>query len=205
MPTDKAGGEFGVRLGSYQYWNPFFDINQPLNADKTALFRITGEYLGNGWWVFSLKFKRLNIDPTLTLTNREDTSLTIQGYLSRQQQQAYQGLPVYDHPARRLCGRGPTCSSGHRISSRAIPRPKALLRPSIINSIRSSRPTSENTVSRSEVDQLLRTYSASPISPARSRRSRHRHGFCRTWSCITSSASSPSTQPSRPSLRSAPP
>lgn len=95
LPTDKAGGEFGVRLGSFQYWNPFFDINQPLNADKTALFRITGEYTGNKSYIDVLESKRYNINPTLTLTNREDTSLTIQGYLSRQQQQAYQGLPVY--------------------------------------------------------------------------------------------------------------
>ena len=95
LPTDKAGGEFGVRLGSYQYWNPFFDINQPLNADKTALFRITGEYTGNKSNIDVIESKRYNINPTLTLTNREDTSLTIQGHVSRQQQQAYQGLPVY--------------------------------------------------------------------------------------------------------------
>jgi iron complex outermembrane recepter protein len=95
LPTDKAGGEFGIRLGSFQYWNPFFDINQPLNVDKTALFRITGEYTGNKSFIDVIESKRYNINPTLTLTNKEDTTLTIQGNVSRQQQQAYQGLPVY--------------------------------------------------------------------------------------------------------------
>lgn len=95
LPTDKASGEFGGRLGSRQYWNPFFDINQPLNADKTALFRITGEYTGNRSFVDVIESKRYNINPTLTLTNHEDTRLTIQGQVSKQQQQAYQGLPVY--------------------------------------------------------------------------------------------------------------
>ena len=44
LPTDKARYEVGGTFGSYQYWNPYFDINQPLNDSKTALFRITGEY-----------------------------------------------------------------------------------------------------------------------------------------------------------------
>lgn len=95
MPTDKAKSEFGVMFGSFQYWNPYFDINQPLNPEKTMLFRITGEYTGNKSYIDVLDSKRYNINPTLTLTNRSDTSLTIQAFLSKQQQQAYQGLPVY--------------------------------------------------------------------------------------------------------------
>ncbi|MFT3938098.1 TonB-dependent siderophore receptor [Rhodopseudomonas sp.] len=95
LPTDKASKEFGIGLGSYQYWNPFFDINQPLNQNNTALFRITGEYTGNKSYIDVIDAKRYSINPTLTLTNREDTTLTIQGFLSRQQQQAYPGLPVY--------------------------------------------------------------------------------------------------------------
>ena len=42
-----------------------------------------------------LDSKRYNLNPTLTLTNKSDTTFTIQGFVSRQQQQAYQGLPVY--------------------------------------------------------------------------------------------------------------
>jgi hypothetical protein len=37
---------------------------------------------------------RYSFNPTLTLTNKEDTTLTIQGRISRFEQQAYQGLPA---------------------------------------------------------------------------------------------------------------
>lgn len=94
LPLDKPRYEFGVGLGSYQYWNSFFDINTPLNQSKTVLFRITGEYTGNKSFIDILESRRYNINPTLTLTNRNDTALTIQGFLSRQYQHAYPGLPV---------------------------------------------------------------------------------------------------------------
>lgn len=95
LPTDKAHSEFGIIFGSEKYWNPYFDINQPLNADKTVLFRFTGEYTGNKSFVNVLDSQRYNLNPTLTLTNKTDTTFIIQGFVSRQQQQAYQGLPVY--------------------------------------------------------------------------------------------------------------
>lgn len=94
LPMDKARYEVGGTFGSYQYWNPYFDINQPLNDAKTALFRITGEYGQSKNFTDVLTPSRYNINPTLTLTNREDTSLTIQGFASQHRQQAYPGLPV---------------------------------------------------------------------------------------------------------------
>ena len=94
LPTDKARYEVGGTFGSYQYWNPYFDINQPLNDSKTALFRITGEYGQSKSFIDVLTPSRYNVNPTLTLTNREDTKLTIQGFVSEQRQQAYPGLPV---------------------------------------------------------------------------------------------------------------
>ncbi len=94
LPTDKAKYEVGGTFGSYQYWNPYFDINQPLNDAKTTLFRITGEYGQSKNFTDVLTPSHYNINPTLTLTNREDTSLTIQGFVSEQRQQAYPGLPV---------------------------------------------------------------------------------------------------------------
>lgn len=95
LPRDVAFVQTGVRAGSYGFYNPWIDINQPLNDDRTVLFRITGEFIGNRSYIDVLDSRRYNINPTLTFTNRDDTTLTIQGYLSRQQQQAYQGLPVY--------------------------------------------------------------------------------------------------------------
>ncbi|HXI08044.1 MAG: TonB-dependent siderophore receptor [Bradyrhizobium sp.] len=94
LPRDIARYEFGGTFGSYQHWNPYFDINQPLNDTKTALFRITGEYGQSKSFIDVLSPSHYNVNPTLTLTNREDTSLTIQGFVSQQRQQAYPGLPV---------------------------------------------------------------------------------------------------------------
>ena len=94
LPMDKAKYEVGGTFGSYRYWNPYFDFNQPLTDSKTALFRITGEYGESRNFTDVLTPSHYNINPTLTLTNREDTSLTIQGFVSQHRQQAYPGLPV---------------------------------------------------------------------------------------------------------------
>lgn len=95
LPTDKRSYEVGGTFGSYGLWNPYFDINQPLNNEKTVLFRITGEYSQSKSNIDVLTPKNYSINPTLTFTNRSDTSLTIQGFASRFEQQAYPGLPVF--------------------------------------------------------------------------------------------------------------
>ncbi|CCE02194.1 TonB-dependent siderophore receptor [Bradyrhizobium sp. STM 3809] len=94
LPTDKASLETGVTFGSKNYVQPYFDVNQPLSADKTVLFRFTGTYTSNNTFVDVVHQDRYSLNPTLTLTNKEDTTLTIQGRLSRLEQQAYQGLPA---------------------------------------------------------------------------------------------------------------
>ena len=94
LPTDKASGEFGMTFGSHTYLRPSFDVNQPLNADKTVLFRMTGEYTSADSFINVLQSKRYSFNPTLTLTNKTDTTLTIQARVSRWEQQAYPGLPA---------------------------------------------------------------------------------------------------------------
>lgn len=94
LPTNVASGEVGLTLGSYGYYRPFFDVNQPLTANGTVLFRVTGEYTGAKSFVDVLESKRYAINPTLTLTNKDDTTLTIQARFSRFEQQAYAGLPA---------------------------------------------------------------------------------------------------------------
>jgi iron complex outermembrane receptor protein len=94
LPTNQAGGEFGVTFGSDSYARPYFDINQPLSPDGTLLFRITGEYTSADSFVDVPNQDRYSINPTLTLTNKTDTTLTIQGRASRYEQQAYPGLPA---------------------------------------------------------------------------------------------------------------
>ncbi len=95
LPSNKASYEIGGRIGSYGYWSPYFDINQPLNKNGTALFRMTGEYTGADSFIDVLESKRYSLNPTLTLTNNDTTSLTIQAFMSNHKQQAYPGVPVY--------------------------------------------------------------------------------------------------------------
>ncbi|MEQ1713132.1 MAG: TonB-dependent siderophore receptor, partial [Hyphomicrobium sp.] len=94
LPTDRAGGEFGLTLGSHGFARPYFDINQPLTANGTVLFRVTGEYTVGNSFVDVLEQDRYSINPTLTFTNKTDTTLTIQARKSRFEQQAYPGLPA---------------------------------------------------------------------------------------------------------------
>ncbi|WP_439815348.1 TonB-dependent siderophore receptor [Zavarzinia sp. CC-PAN008] len=94
LPTATASYDFGATFGSYGYWSPQFDINQPLNSDGTVLFRMTGQYTRADSFIDVLESDRFSFNPTLTLTNNDDTSLTVQFFYSRHEQQAYSGLPV---------------------------------------------------------------------------------------------------------------
>ncbi|HTP61845.1 MAG TPA: TonB-dependent receptor [Burkholderiales bacterium] len=94
MPMDNPRYEAGGAIGSYQYRNGYVDMNQPLNEQKTVLFRLTAENTVSDSFINVLHSNRYGINPTLLLTNRDDTSLTIQGFASKFRQQAYPGLPV---------------------------------------------------------------------------------------------------------------
>lgn len=92
LPNAKASGEFGLKLGTDSFVQPFFDINQPLTDN--VLFRITGEYTEAESDIEVIDQTRYNINPALTLTNNDSTTLTLQAKLSRWEQQDYQGLPA---------------------------------------------------------------------------------------------------------------
>lgn len=94
LPTDQAGGELGFTFGSHDYLQPTFDINQPVNADGTVLFRVTGEYTAADSFIDFIDTERYAFSPTLTLTDKTATTLTLQGRFSRWEQPEYQGLPA---------------------------------------------------------------------------------------------------------------
>lgn len=94
LPTNVAGGAFGLTYGSDSYARPYFDINQPLTAYGTVLFRVTGEYTSADSFVDVLEQDRYSFNPTLTFTNKTDTTFTIQARKSEFKQQAYPGLPA---------------------------------------------------------------------------------------------------------------
>ena len=94
LPTAERFVEIGSTAGSYDYYAPYFDVNQPLNKDGTVLFRATGSYVKSASEIDVIDTKRYSLNPTLTLTNNDDTTLTLQGRISRWQQPEYQGLPT---------------------------------------------------------------------------------------------------------------
>lgn len=92
LPQPHAFREMGFKAGSHAFYQPYIDINQPLN--QHALFRLTAEYTNSDSWVDVVHTERFNINPTFVLTDNADTKLTLQGKLSRWQQPEYQGLPA---------------------------------------------------------------------------------------------------------------
>ncbi|WP_339951645.1 TonB-dependent siderophore receptor [uncultured Albimonas sp.] len=93
-PEAEPSREIGATFGSYGHWSPYFDLNQPLTESGTVLFRLTGEYTKADSFIDVIESERVTLNPSLTLTDRRDTSLTIQGFFNRHEQQAYTGLPV---------------------------------------------------------------------------------------------------------------
>nr|WP_176024996.1 TonB-dependent siderophore receptor [Brucella pseudintermedia] len=94
LPTADRFFEIGGTVGSEGYYAPYFDVNQPLNKEGTVLFRGTGTYVRSGSEIDVIDTRRYSINPTLTLTNNDDTTFTLQGRVSRWEQPEYQGLPA---------------------------------------------------------------------------------------------------------------
>ena len=93
VPEQESFGEVGVKYGSYQYYQPYVDINQPLS--EHVLFRVTGEYTDAGSYLDVIETERYNVNPALTITDNKETQLTIQGKISSWEQVDYQGLPAH--------------------------------------------------------------------------------------------------------------
>jgi iron complex outermembrane recepter protein len=92
LPKAQAATEMGFKMGSYEFYQPYFDWNQPLTDD--LLFRMTGEYTDSASYVNVIQTQRFNINPTLVFTNHHTTTLILQGKVSRWEQPDYQGLPA---------------------------------------------------------------------------------------------------------------
>jgi iron complex outermembrane receptor protein len=92
VPTMTRFATAGITVGSYGMVSPFFDINQPLNAEKTLLFRVTGQHERTGAVIDDLDRRTFALNPTLMFNDRNGTVLTLQGHLSQHRQQDYPGL-----------------------------------------------------------------------------------------------------------------
>ncbi len=92
LPQREVFGEAGIKIGAYDFYQPFVDINQPFNDH--ILFRITGEYTAADQRINAIATQRYNINPALTLTDNDRTRLDLHGKISRWHQPEYQGLPA---------------------------------------------------------------------------------------------------------------
>ena len=92
LPQATASRELGFKGGSYNFYQPYMDINQPLT--KNILARFTGEYTNAGSYLNNVKTERYNINPTLMFTNNDSTTFTLYGKVSNWNQPEYQGLPA---------------------------------------------------------------------------------------------------------------
>lgn len=92
MPENNAFTQLGTTIGSNNLLKPSFDINQPIN--ESVLFRITGEYTKTDSQIDILERTNYNINPTVKLKIKDDTTVTFQGKSSRWEGQDYQGLPA---------------------------------------------------------------------------------------------------------------
>lgn len=92
LPQKEASYEMGVKVSTEGFVQPFVDINRPIN--ENVLFRFTGEYTNSENDIDVLKTERYNLNPTLTFTDNDSTTFTVQGKYSKFEQQDYQGLPA---------------------------------------------------------------------------------------------------------------
>jgi len=93
LPTPNRFAEAGVMAGGYRLWNPWVDLNQPLDASGTALFRFTGEFERSGDYVDVIEHDRYSLNPTFLSDNRDGTRITVQGRFDSRAFQNYPGLP----------------------------------------------------------------------------------------------------------------
>jgi len=92
LPQKEAFYEVGVKVSTEGFVQPFVDINQPIN--ENVLFRFIGEYTNSENDISVIETERYNLNPTLTFTDNDSITLTVQGKYSKFEQQDYQGLPA---------------------------------------------------------------------------------------------------------------
>ncbi|PWT89063.1 MAG: TonB-dependent siderophore receptor [Proteobacteria bacterium] len=91
LPVPNPAYQAGLIAGGYGLWNPWIDFNQPLG--NGALFRFTGELEKTRDYIDVIDNRRYSLNPTLTFTDNDGSSLTVQGRISRRDVPNYVGLP----------------------------------------------------------------------------------------------------------------
>jgi iron complex outermembrane receptor protein len=93
LPTAVPTAEAGIMAGGFGLWNPWFDVNGPLDKAGNVLFRMTGEFAQSRDYIDVIEHQRYSLNPTLRLDDHDGTAVTIQGRFTAQDKQDYSGLP----------------------------------------------------------------------------------------------------------------
>ncbi len=93
LPTALPSAEAGIMAGGFGLWNPWFDVNGPLDKAGNVLFRMTGDFERSRDYIDVIERQRYSLNPTLRLDDHDGTALTIQGRFTARDKQDYSGLP----------------------------------------------------------------------------------------------------------------
>jgi iron complex outermembrane recepter protein len=83
-----------LEIGSFDSYQPSFDISGPLNTDKTLLYRFNGSYLNANNFIDFFETTRLSLAPTLKWSIDKQTTLTLEGEYQEAGNSNNFGLPA---------------------------------------------------------------------------------------------------------------
>ena len=91
-PLTESQYSLAFRGGSFDTYNPSFDINQPITSDDKVLFRLTGEYENSESSIDEVNSEQYSLYPTLSVDFSDETRLVIRGQYSHIKFLEYTGL-----------------------------------------------------------------------------------------------------------------
>jgi len=95
-PQETAFGRVELQAGNYAALRAVADVNQPLTADGTLLFRVVGGWQKNDGFTPGTESERYHVSPMVTFAPGPDTSLTlIAAYQHAPSGGGYSGVPAY--------------------------------------------------------------------------------------------------------------
>ncbi|HAA33658.1 MAG TPA: TonB-dependent siderophore receptor [Cyanobacteria bacterium UBA8553] len=83
-----------LTIGNFDFYRPTIDISGPLNADRTALYRLNAAYQNSNTFVDFLDLERYFVAPVVSLQIGQNTTLSFEGQYQRDNRLDYAGLPA---------------------------------------------------------------------------------------------------------------
>ena len=78
-PGFQTGGEISFRIGSNQFYKPFFDIYGPVNESKSLAYRFNATYENGKSFRDEVKAVRIYVNPSFLLKAGKKTTVLIEG------------------------------------------------------------------------------------------------------------------------------